>query len=205
VVRSPAVRSAALVALCAAALAGAGCGGERQDANEPEGDFTLEVVKASFPARQTTAQPSTMRISVRNTDDRNLPNLAVTIETEPRRGDAPAAFAIASDDPRLADADRPVWILDRGPAGKATSYTNTWALGPVLPGQTVNAEWRLTAVRPGNYTVRYRVSPGLHGKAVAASGQKPTGSFSVSISDEPVPARVNDKGEVVRGSAEPRD
>jgi hypothetical protein len=191
------MRSAALVALSVLALAG--CGGERQDANEPEGEFTLQVVRASFPAHQTTAQASTMRISVRNTDDRNLPNLAVTIETKPRRGDAPAAFAVASDDPRLADPDRPVWILDRGPAGGSTSYTNTWALGPVLPGQTVNAEWHLTAVRPGDYTVSYRVTPGLNGKAVAAKGQRPTGSFDVSISDEPVPARVNDKGEVVRG------
>jgi hypothetical protein len=191
------MRSAALVALFVLALAG--CGGERQDANEPEGEFTLQVVRASFPTRQTTAQASTMRISVRNTDDRNLPNLAVTIETRPHRGDAPAAFAVASDDPRLADPDRPVWILDRGPAGGTTSYTNTWALGPVLPGQTVNAEWHLTAVRPGDYTVSYRVAPGLNGKAVAAKGQRPTGSFDVSISDEPVPARVNDKGEVVRG------
>jgi hypothetical protein len=191
------MRSAALVALSVLALAG--CGGERQDANEPEGEFTLQVVRASFPTHQTTAQASTMRISVRNTDDRNLPNLAVTIETRPRRGDAPAAFAVASDDPRLADPDRPVWILDRGPAGGTTSYTNTWALGPVLPGQTVNAEWHLTAVRPGDYTVSYRVAPGLNGKAVAAKGQKPTGSFDVSISDEPVPARVNDKGEIVRG------
>jgi hypothetical protein len=191
------MRSAALVALSVLALAG--CGGERQDANEPEGEFTLQVVRASFPARQTTAQQSTMRISVRNTDDRNLPNLAVTIETKPRRGDAPAAFAVASDDARLADPDRPVWILDRGPAGGTTSYTNTWALGTVLPGQTVNAEWRLTAVRPGDYTVSYRVAPGLNGKAVVANGQKPTGSFDVTISDEPVPAWVKDDGEVVRG------
>ena len=48
-----------------------GCGSERQDADEPEGEFTLEVVDASFPERQTTAQHSTMRISVRNTDDRD--------------------------------------------------------------------------------------------------------------------------------------
>jgi hypothetical protein len=53
--------------------------------------------------------------------------------------------------------------------------------------------------------VRYSVSPGLHGKAVPASGQRTTGSLRVTISDEPVPARVNGKGEVVRGSADPRD
>src|SRR5688500_12584649 len=60
------------VAIALAGLALAGCGSERQDANEPEGEFTLEVVDASFPARQTTAQHATMRLSVRNTDDRDL-------------------------------------------------------------------------------------------------------------------------------------
>jgi hypothetical protein len=193
------------VLACLAALAAAGCGDERQDADEPEGEFTLQVVKASFPARQSTAQQSTLRIAVRNTDDRDLPNLAVTVETKPRRGDAPAAFAQAADDPRLADAGRPVWILDRGPSEGTTAYTNTWAFGPLPPGQTREIEWRLTAVRPGDYTVSYRVSPGLNGKAVVAKGQRPSGSFDVTISDEPVPARVNGKGEVVRGGGEPEN
>ena len=192
----------AWVAITLAALALAGCGSERQDEDEPEGEFTLEVVEASFPERQTTAQHSTMRIAVRNTDDRNLPNLAVTIATEAAGGGDPAgAFATSSTDPRLADPERPVWIVDRGPEGGDGGAGNTWALGPVFPGQTREIEWRLTAVRPGNYTVNYRVSPGLHGNAVPANGQNTTGSFRVRISDEPVPARVNDDGEVVRGKA----
>jgi hypothetical protein len=196
------LRGAAAVALVI--LAVAGCGGERQDENEPEGEFTLQVVDASFPARQSIAQRSTMRLSVRNTDDRELPNLAVTVETEPVSGRAVgAAFAQAVDDPRLADPNRPVWILDRGPEGGDSAYTNTWAVGPVFPGQTRELEWQVTAVRPGNYTVSYRVSPGLDGRAVPADGQRTNGSFRVTISDEPVPARVNDRGDVVRG--EPGD
>jgi hypothetical protein len=188
---------------CAALLAVAvvsGCGGERQDADEPSGEFTLQVLDASFPARQSIAQRARMRIEVRNTDDRELPNLAVTVETEPDGGEAAGiAFAQAEDDPRLADAGRPVWIVDRGPEGGTSAYTNTWALGPLLPGQTKTVEWRVTAVQSGDYTVNYRVSPGLDGKAVPANGQRTTGSFDVTISDEPVPARVNDEGEVVRG------
>jgi hypothetical protein len=199
VVRSPAVRS--FVVVSALALAFAACGGARQDANEPEGKFTLQVVDASFPERQSTAQHSTMRISVRNTDDRDLPNLAVTVETEPARGQAASAFALASNDPRLADTNRPVWILDRAPEGGESAYTNTWALGPMRPGETRAIEWKLTAVRAGDYTVNYRVSPGLNGKAVPANGQRTTGSFKVTISDDPVPARVNGKGEVVREEA----
>jgi hypothetical protein len=191
------------VALALACLAPAGCGGERQDEDEPEGEFTLEVVEASFPARQTTAQHATMRLSVRNTDDRELPNLAVTIRTEGEDAGEPAeAFAIAATDPRLADDDKPVWIVDRGPEGGETAATNTWALGPMFPGQTRELEWRLTAVRPGSYKVNYRISPGLDGKAVPANGQRTTGSFDVEISDEPVPARVNSKGEVVRDSGD---
>jgi hypothetical protein len=184
--------------LCALAVGAAGCG-NRQDSDEPKGEFTLEVVKASFPARQTTAQHSAMRLRVRNTDDRDLPNLAVTIETEPgARGDAPTAFGQSADDTRMADPNRPVWIVDRQPKGGESAYTNTWAMGRMAPGETREVVWLLTAVRPGDYTVNYRVAPGLNGKAVPANGQKVSGSFDVTISDEPVPARVNRKGEVVR-------
>jgi hypothetical protein len=206
VVRSRAVRrptrppARPVVLFCAVVLTAAGCGGSRQDADEPEGEFTLQVVDASFPARQTTAQHATMRLTVRNTDDRELPNLAVTVETEPgEKGAAPAAFGEAGSDTRLADANRPIWIVDREPEGGESAYTNTWALGRMFPGETKEVEWRLTAVRPGTYTINYRVSPGLNGKAVPANGQRTTGSFQVQISDEPVPARVNGKGEVVRG------
>jgi hypothetical protein len=188
-----------LFLLCVLALAAAGCGGDRQDADEPEGEFTLDVVKASFPAEQTVAQHATMRLTVRNTDDRELPNLAVTVETDPGGGGkAPTAFGQGESDTRLADANRPVWIVDRDPEGGQSAYTNTWALGRMFPGETKEVEWRLTAVRPGTYKINYRIAPGLNGKAVAANGQKVTGSFDVTISDEPVPARVNDKGEVVR-------
>jgi hypothetical protein len=184
-------------------LALVGCGGERQDEDEPEGEFTLSVVKASFPERQTTAQPARLRLSVRNTDDRELPNLAVSIKTTVPGGDEVAsAFARASDDPRLADDDRPIWIVDQGPEGGTSAYTNTWATGRVFPGQTVELEWRLTAVRPGAYTVDYSVAPGLDGRAVAARGQRTTGSFDVEISDDPVPARVGEDGEVIRGEPE---
>ena len=196
------MRGLVAASLVAALAVLPGCGGSRQDANEPEGTFTLSVLKASFPARQSMAQQSRLHLQIRNTDDKTLPNVAVTIETDPGvKGAAPAAFGQASPDTRLASADHPIWIVDRPPEGGESAYTNTWVLGPLSPGATKDAEWRLTAVRSGTYKIRYAVSPGLNGKAKIANGQKNTGTFDVTISSEPVPARVNGKGEVVRGSA----
>ena len=93
----------------------------------------------------------------------------------------------------------PATVRASDPEGGESAYTDTWVMGRTFAGETKEIEWRLTAVRPGTYTVKYSVSPGLNGKAVPANGQKTTGTFRVTISDEPVPARVNAKGEVVRG------
>jgi len=186
--------------LCALAAA-CGCGGgERQDADEPRGSFRLEVAEASFPARQSIAERSTLRIRVRNPERRTVPNVAVTVETRGApAGAAAVAFARREDDPRLADPDRPVWVLDRGPDGGTSAYAGTWSLGPLDGGETRTFEWELTAVEPGRYAVDYRASPGLDGRARLAAGTEARGTLAVRIDDEPVPARVGDDGDVVRG------
>src|SRR3712207_6765830 len=104
---------------CLAVAAGCGGGDARQDADEPSGTWTVEVVEAEFPRSQRLAEPATLRIQVRNTEDRALPNVAVTVEE----------FSQRSDQAGLADASRPVWIVDDAPRGGTTAYTNTWALG----------------------------------------------------------------------------
>src|SRR4029079_17284212 len=48
-----------IVPLIAVLVALSGCGGEAQNANEPEGDYKLEVSDASFPAEQGIAEQST--------------------------------------------------------------------------------------------------------------------------------------------------
>jgi hypothetical protein len=179
-------------------FAGCGGGGERQDADEPAGDFRLEVVSADFPAEQAIAERSSLKIAVRNTDSKPVPNLAVTIQTQPEQaGGAPGAFAQNRDDSSLADPSRPVWILDRGPVGGDTAYTNTWAFGELGPGQTKTIEWRVTAVKAGDFTVGYSVAPGLDGKAKLAGGTEAKGTFLVSVDDEPPQARIADDGETV--------
>ena len=187
--------------LIAALVALSGCGGgEAQDADEPEGTYRLEVADASFPEEQSIAEQTTMRIAVRNPEERTIPNVAVTVETKgANSGDGVTAFGQKADDARLADSNRAIWVLDEEPKGGTSAYANTWSLGPLKSGQTKTFEWKLTAVEPGDYSLAYRVAPGLDGNARLAAGSKARGTFSVKVIDEPVPARVNSDGEVVRG------
>lgn len=181
----------------------AGCGsGPRQDADEPSGSYKLEVAAAKFPASQSIAQDSRMIVTVRNDDTKAAPNVAVTVETDPSKaGQGTVAFGQRVDDSRLSDNARPVWIVNEGPPGGDSAATNTWALGRLGAGETKTFTWKVTAVEAGSYTLRYRISPGLAGKAKLASGGRTDGLFKVTIDDKPVPARVNDKGQVVRGEA----
>jgi hypothetical protein len=182
----------ALIAASAAALALAGCGGgERQDAAEPSGTFEVDVVSASFPTKQHLAQPERFVIAVRNSGEKTVPNVAVTV----------SSFAERSEQAGLADPERAVWIIDDSPRGGQTAYTNTWALGRLAPGQTRRFVWRVTAVQAGTHTVKWQVAAGLNGKAKATlSGNRaPAGSVTVDVSDKPGQAHVDpETGKVVR-------
>ena len=185
--------------LAATALAAAGCGDARQDAGAPSGSFDLEVTRASFPGEQRISEAATLRLEVANRGDRAVPDLAVTVETASAAdGDAPVAFGQRDPDVALAAADRPIWVVDEGPAGGDSAYTNTWAVGPLGKGQSRTVEWRLTAVKAGRYTVAWRLAPALEGD-VELTGDRTRGEFEVTIADDPVPARVNADGDVVRG------
>ena len=70
-----------LVPICLAAIALAGCGnGPRQDANEPKGNFPVEVISASFPSAQRLATTSNLEIVVRNPGPKKIPNVSVTVK-----------------------------------------------------------------------------------------------------------------------------
>ena len=185
--------------MAVAAFAGGCGGGERQDEGAPEGTFDVDVTAASFPAEQSISSPAVLSLEVANASDRAVPDLAVTVETRGSvEGQAPVAFGQRSGDPGLADSSQPVWLLDEGPVGGDSAYVNTWALGELAAGERRTIRWQLTPVRPGTYTLAYRLAPSLVGDA-GIQGEDTAGEFDVTISDEPVPARVNGEGEVVRG------
>lgn len=185
------MRTGGALALGSALLLSA-CGAARQDANEPSGNFKVEVVKQSFPAKQKLAKRSVMEITVKNVDSKTIPNISVTVNSFNRR----------ADNPQLADASRPVFIVNTGPEGGETANNATSALGPLGPGQTKTFKWDVTAVHAGPYKISYKVSAGLYGKAQAvdASGKTPHGEFSGTISNAAPNSRVNfDNGTSVEG------
>ena len=190
---------------CALALALGGCGGgERQDENEPEGRFKVEVVKAEFPSKQKLAKRSDLVITVRNAEaKRTIPNIAVTV-----RG-----FDVKLENERLADPKRPQFVIngvpkdigtfpeskEASPEGGETAYVDTWALGALKAGEERTFKWSVTAVRPGPYKLRYRVAAGLDGKAkaVAVGDQAPSGLFIGTVKDDAPDTRVAEDGETV--------
>jgi hypothetical protein len=199
----PALRRWSVTALCL--LATAGCGsGERQDENEPEGNFPVEVVEAKFPEDQKLAKSSDLLVTVRNAGSKTIPNIAMTVDGLDRR----------EKDPDVADPSRPVFALngvqveiagfpeakEAAPRGCDTAYVNTWACGPLKPNQQKTFRWSVTAVHAGDFTVDWRVAAGLDGKAKAVApggGPAPRGSFSGTISDEAPDVRVADDGKTI--------
>jgi hypothetical protein len=188
----------------------AACGGESSsDANEPGGTYDIRVTEASFPTSQKIGQTSLMRLGFRNTGGKTVPALAVTISIAGKLGQTSSLpFAIHDPTPGLAQADRPVWVLAatyprlRGsadPGGASTSNNKTFAFGPLKPGKTIEAIWKLSAVKAGRFTLRYNVAADLSGSAKARTSGNvaPGGSFATEISTAPPDVEVTDSGEVV--------
>ncbi|MGZ8667406.1 MAG: hypothetical protein ACXWZM_09900 [Solirubrobacterales bacterium] len=69
-----------IVAVCSVGLAACG-GGERQDEDEVEGEFPVEITGAEFPAKQSLAIQTELLLSVENTGEETIPDLAVTVFT----------------------------------------------------------------------------------------------------------------------------
>lgn len=165
---------------------------------------------ARFPVKQAVARDTRLALIVRNPGVRTIPNVAVTLDS----------FYYTSTYPHLASSKRPVWIVNTGPGaisarpvqseevnppgGAETAYVNTWALGPLAPHAIKRFVWRVTPVKAGVHVVRYAVSAGLDGKALArlAGGGLAVGRFVAAIAPAPPPTHVNpETGRVTAGPA----
>jgi hypothetical protein len=182
----------------------AACGSQpRQDENEPKGNYKVEVTRASFPEQQKLAKRSELVIVVRNSGNKTIPDLAVTVN----------GFDKRVDNPELSDPNRPIFVVngrpqsiggfpeakDAAPAGGETALVNTWALGKVRPGRAKKFRWSVTAVKAGPFHIRYKVAAGLNGKAkaVGPDGAEPKGAFNGTVSDVAPQSRVAEDGHTV--------
>jgi hypothetical protein len=197
-------------AVCGAMLGvlASGCGEARRNAHELKLAYTVEVVRAGFPARQAIARDTRLALVVRNAGVRRIPNVAVTLDS----------FYYTSTYPHLSANKKPVWIVNTGPGavptrpvqteevnppgGGETAFVNTWALGALAPGASRSFVWRVTPVKAGLHTVHYTVVAGLDGRALArlAGGGPAVGSFVARVAPAPPPTHVNpETGRVVPG------
>jgi hypothetical protein len=195
--------------LAMAALLAACGGGSGSDSNERAGTYKVAVTEASFPTKQAIGQTSLMKIDVENTGEHTVPALTVTVNIQGKEGEeAQIPFAIHDTQVGLAGPDRPVWVLaatyprragSDAPGGGQTSNAKTYSFGPLKPGKSVEAIWKLSAVRAGKYTVGYEIDAGLSGEAKAetSSGVAPGGTFVTNISTELPETEVNAAGEIV--------
>jgi hypothetical protein len=188
----------------------AACGGESSsDGNEPSGTYRVHVTEASFPTKQRLGQTSLLQLGVRNSGKKVIPALTVTITIAGKAGRSSSLpFGIHDPQAGLAQSDRPVWVLSETyprlvgssePGGATTSNRKTFSFGPLKPGKTVDAVWKLSAVKAGEFTLLYRVGAGLSNevKAETAGGVAPGGSFVTEITQQLPETEVTDSGEVV--------
>jgi hypothetical protein len=195
----------------------ASCGGSRQDANEPEGNFPVSIISADFPSKQQLAQTTNLTLAVENTGDKTIPNLAITIFTTSNAstgesttttgtatspgseggaptGDLPSAqgsFSIRSQQEGLAIPFRPVWILNEG----YPKYEGEAASAGAEAAQTDTYAF---GEMPPNTTKRmvWNVTP-VQGGTYTGDGSVPEGEFVVRISTAPPQTRVDGSGKVV--------
>lgn len=201
------------------ALSVASCGGDESSSNpnETAGAFPVKIVKAEFPAKQRLGETTLLRLGVRNTGSKPLPALTMTISVGGEEGRTSSLpFGYRDPQPEVAQPDRPVWALAAGypkvnssaeRGGAETASPKTFEFGPLKPGATTEAVWKLSAVRTGDYKVFYEVGAGLGGEAKAetAPGTQAGGSFTTRITEVPPDTVVTDSGEVVPAPKDPTE
>ena len=177
------MRSRPTMAALAAAVLLAGCGGApRQDENEPEGSYRLEVADATLPG---------LAVDRRELDDAG-PRPQRRLEGRAQRrgdgrdrsgkpGEGTVAFGQRVDDARLSDPERPVWVVDEGPEGGDSAATNTWALGRARrPARPRRSAGRSPPSSPAPTRSSTASPPASTARRTLAGGGRTDGSFKVA-------------------------
>lgn len=210
------------MALAAAAVSACGSASTQPQAKSAASGkptrYPVAIDTASFPTSQSVAQGADLVIAVRNTGQRTIPNVAVTIcnvtcrsSAPPGEGSSAPAFGDNSTQPNESNPGRPLWIVDRPPGacgfscinggrGSAvTAYANTWSMGRLRPGHTARFQWKVTPIAPGRHTVAWAVAASFsgRGRAVESGGGAPSGSFTVDVGNRPAQTYVNNGGQIV--------
>lgn len=186
-------------------LALAGCTKNvRQDSKEPKGNFSAEVVEASFPKKQALAKRSRIVLTVRNTSKKTMPNVSITLH----------GLDYRTTQPDVADPRRPRFVIngaprriggfaesqDASPGGGQTALVDTWALGSLRPGRQKTFRWGVTAVKSGPYKLSYIVNAGLQRGARAIdsnTNRTLRGRFAGTVAQKPPQTRIADDGHTV--------
>jgi hypothetical protein len=213
------IGAGALTALAGLALLASGCGSnQKQDVSEPNGTFPLAVQTASFPADQKLAKSSRMVIVVRNAGSKTVPEVSVTVKC-PGQGQGEngggGGFQYTTSQKGVADPNRPQFVVDKiptrtprpkggvglDPLERSSAFVDTYPLGKLAPGGSVNFTWDVTAVRAGPYRLCWRINAGLYGKAkavaAASSAHAISGEFQGTVSRKAPIAEVTPSGKVV--------
>jgi hypothetical protein len=186
----------------------AACGSDSSGSEGPTGTYRVDVENASFPTLQRLGQTSLLQLGLHNSGRKTVPELTVTFTIAGEEGvDSTLPFGVRDPQPALAQADRPVWVLaaryprlagSDEPGGTETANRKTFNFGPLKPGETTDAVWKLSAVREGKFTLIYRVDASITGSASAVTrgDVSPGGSFATEISAELPETEVTDSGEI---------
>jgi hypothetical protein len=177
----PATTTLTTLALLTGAFGLSACGGDRKDVEDASGGRAFAVsAQASFPTSQRLANAEELKITVRNTDSRAIPDVGVVLEGLNR------TISVADNGAgRTADPRRPIWIVDAPPTGGTTAYVGTWALGRLEPNASKTFTWELTPSVANRHTLKWRVVGALdeNGPVRASGGGATSGSFDVDVAD----------------------
>lgn len=174
-----------------AAVALAGCGSVSSAPEEPTAKaMQLSVEPMRFSStKQLPGDRTTLSLRVTNTGANPVDNLIVTLsgtrpDQLPVRG-IDNANEIPQGTTDLPNTiKRKAWFIDDGPNRNPLAGGEQWTGGRLEPGQSTVLRWKLAAITPGRYTLKYIVAGGLTDKAVkATSGTGLTGSVTATIAE----------------------